>query len=577
MMPKMPKNMLKYLVLLAFALLIVAISSFWVSGPSFREKDVVFEIDGPTQVLAGEEVSYTLKYANNTRSTLHDIEITFFYPEDSTVILDGKVEQDHIEDIKIDQLAPGEKGEKEFRAFLVGERGNIKIAKASLSFKAGSLTSLFEKNINFSTTIVSTPIALTMVAPPSIVSGTLVQYILDYRNESDQDASDLVLEFDYPDDFVPRNFDPAPQSGNNRWLVKSLKQGGGGRISITGTLSGKEGESKVVSVKLKRKIGGEYVDYQKSSAATVISNPVLSLDVTVNNSNDYSASLGDRLAYTIKYSNNSNIVLSGMNLVVKFEGDMYDFSNLDTRGGLFDDAGKTITWNSSTIPVFGNFFPNTSGQVSFYITMKSFFPSSVSGTNNDRFIKLTAKLATPNVPTGFEGDELAVSSSIVTKIGTQPTLNELIYYDDPNFGSSGPLPLRVGEETAFTIHWQLSNPGNDAENVKLVARLPSGVMWNSLTKATDGLPTPTFNSNTYEVTWSLDRLPYGTGISTPKYEASFQVKIKPSSLQKGNTVNLIDAVRFTATDSFTKQDITINKGGLNTDNLVDRPREGAVQ
>ena len=57
----MTTRVLKYLVLLAFLLLIVAISSFWFSGPSFREGDVILEIDGPTQAVSGEEVVYKLK------------------------------------------------------------------------------------------------------------------------------------------------------------------------------------------------------------------------------------------------------------------------------------------------------------------------------------------------------------------------------------------------------------------------------------------------------------------------------------------------------------------------------------
>lgn len=573
----MNTRVLKYLVLLAFVLLIVAISSFWVSGPSFREKDVVVEIEGPTQVFAGEEATYKLKYANDTRSTLRDIDIVFFYPEGSTVLVDGRIEEDHVENIKIDELNSGEKGEKEFSAFLIGEKGNIKIIKATMTFRAGNLTSLFEKNITFSTTIVSTPISLTLVAPPSINSEATIQYILDYRNGSDEDAHDLILEFDYPDSFVPKNFEPAPERNNNTWLVKTLKKGSGGRITVAGVLKGKEGESKIVSVKLKRKVGGEYVDYQKASAVTIISNPILGLDVVVNNSTDYSTSLGDRLNYTVKYGNNSNIVLSGMNLSVKLEGDMFDFYNLDTRGGLFDDATKTITWNSSVISEFANFFPNTKGQIGFYISVRSSFPSAVPGSSHDRFVKVTARLSTPNVPTGFEGDELAVSSSLVTRIGTQPTLNQSAYYNDPDFGSFGPLPPRVGEETAFTIHWQLTNPGNDVEGVKVVGKLPAGVQWNNLTKANEGQPALSYNPNNREVSWELSRLPYGTGISSPKYEASFQVKIKPSSLEKGSDPALIDKIQFTGTDSFTKQSIIINKNGLDTNSLADRPREGTVQ
>ena len=84
----MSGKILKYLILLAFVLLIAAISSFWFSGPSFREKDVVFELDGPTQITSGEEVVYKLKYANETRSTLYDLEFDFLYPEGSVVLID---------------------------------------------------------------------------------------------------------------------------------------------------------------------------------------------------------------------------------------------------------------------------------------------------------------------------------------------------------------------------------------------------------------------------------------------------------------------------------------------------------
>src|SRR3989344_5792717 len=103
----MTNRVLKYLVLLAFGLLIVAISSFWFSGTSFKESDVVLELEGPTQVSSGEEVIYKLKYENKTRSTLHDLNFVFFYPEGSKVLTEGGIKEDHIEDFKIEELSPG--------------------------------------------------------------------------------------------------------------------------------------------------------------------------------------------------------------------------------------------------------------------------------------------------------------------------------------------------------------------------------------------------------------------------------------------------------------------------------------
>ena len=118
----MNSKILKYLILLAFILLIGAISSFWLSGPSFREKDVIFEIEGPTQIGAGEEVVYKLKYFNETRSTLHNLNLSFFYPEGSAVLVNGQIIEDYSEDFMVDELDVGEKGEKEFSAFSMSYR-----------------------------------------------------------------------------------------------------------------------------------------------------------------------------------------------------------------------------------------------------------------------------------------------------------------------------------------------------------------------------------------------------------------------------------------------------------------------
>lgn len=574
----MSSKVLKYLILLAIVLLIAAISSFWVSGPSFRDKDVAFELEGPTQVTAGDEVVYKIKYSNETRSTLSKLDLVFVYPEGSAVLsADGKITDGYSDDFTIDKLEPGEKGEKEFRAFLIGEKGSIKVAKATISFRSGTLSSVFEKNVSLSTTIINAPITLTLVAPPNVVSGAAIQYILDYRNITDEDTSDLILEFDYPDGFNFRQSDPKPDTGNNSWIIKSIKKGTGSRITISGILTGKEGESKVASVKLKRKISGDYIDYQKASAATVISNPVLGAEISVNSSMDYTASLGDRLQYVIKYSNNSNINFSGMNLSVKLEGDTFDFSTLDTRGGFYDDSSKTITWNPSIVSDFGNFTPGVKGQINFNIALKSSFPSLIPGASQDKFVKVSAKFGTMNVPSGFEGDEVAVSSALVTKVTTQPAFNQTVYYNDPNFGSTGPFPMKVGEETYFTVHWRLTNPGNDVENVQVVSKLPPGIEWANVTNTNNNLPSPTFNPNTNQVTWSLSKLPYGSGITSEKYEAMFRVKFKPLSSNKGNYIQLLESAQLTGMDNFTKESIMVNRNGVSSNELTDRPREGVVQ
>ncbi len=573
----LPNRVLKYLVLVAAILFVVAISSFWFSSSSFSEKDVTLSLDAPVQVSSGDEVTYKITYANATKTTLYNLNFLFFYPQDATILKDGNTIQGQTDSFKVDQLAPGQKGEKEFKVFLVGDKGNIKSAKVTLSFKSGSLQSSFEKSATIATTIVAMPIDLTLVSPPNATPGQAINYILDYRNQSSDDISDLLIQFSYPDGFSVQDSTPAPGQGNNVWSVPLLKKGSGSRISIQGTLDGKEGDSKSVEVQLKRKIGTTYIDYEKASSVTLISSPLMGLDVLVNESNNYSAYPGDDLRYTLKYSNNSNLNLSGLNLSVQLEGDMYDFSSLNTNGGFFDDSTKTILWNSSTMPDFINLSPGAKGQITFHITLNRTFPSGGSGSSRDRFVKATAKLSTPNVPPNSNAEELAVFASAITKIGTQPSISETAYYNDPAFGSFGPMPLQVGQETAFTVHWQIINPGNDIGGAVLSGKLPSGVFWMDQTSTDPGNQEPVFNPNTQQVSWSFPVVPYGVGIFTPKYEASFRIKIKPSSIQKGTEPYLLQGVQFTGTDNFTKQSIIINKKDMTTNDIFDMPRQGTVQ
>ena len=569
-------QLLKWLVLLALLLAIVSFLSFWFGSPSFSESGVKLDIEGSTQASVGDEVVYKLKYSNTTKLDLNNMSFKFFYPDNSVVLKDGVVARDLSETFTVGQLSPGQSAEKDFKAFLVGDRGNIKTAKAELSYRAGDLRTTFEKNTSFSTTIVSLPVSLTLSAPPNLVPGQVVNYMLDYRNESNDDIYDLKFEFDYPDGFSIQKSAPLPNTGNYVWIVPVLKKGNGGRISIVGTLNGKEGETKVISVALKRKIGDQYVNYEKAETSSVITNPLLGAEVLVNDSSDYSAFLGDDLNYIIKYSNNSNYNLIGVNLTIKLEGEMYDISSLDTKGGYYDNSNGTILWNASTVSDFANLAPNKKGQVSFRIKLKSSISSGVTGSKN-LFVRASARLSTPNVPVNVGGDEIFAESSLVSKICTTPTLKQTVYHNDPAFGSSGPLPLEVGKETSFTIHWQITNPGNDMNGVKIVGILPAGVNWKNIVSVGSGQLEPIFNKNTSEVSWNLGVLPQGIGVTGAKYEASFQVTVKPAINQKGSSVLLIKDSKLSGQDTFTKQSIIVSASDVSTDNLVDRPGEGTVQ
>jgi hypothetical protein len=574
----MGSKIFKFLLLILFLLLIVSIGSFFVdSRNSFSDKGVKIEIEGPDEASVGDEVIYKVKYENNTKVALHDLNFLFFYPDESVIVKDNEISKDLTERFSVDRLSPGESDETDFKAFLIGDRGDMRTAKVSLSFRAGTIKSSFEKSAELTTSIIDVPLVLTLVAPPNIVSGQSLTYILDYRNESGNDVSDLRFEFTYPEGFTPQSFSPQPiRKSDNMWEVSFLKDGGGSRISITGVLNGNEGDSKTVSVRLKRKIEGEYLDYERASSTTTISNPLLGTDILVNNAADFPAYLGNTLNYVIKYNNHSDFKLNGLNLTAKLEGDMFDLSSLNTKGGFFDSSTKTILWNSGTVSNFANLKSGQRGQVEFTINLKDQFPSGLPGSSRDRLVKVSTKLSTPNVPSELSVSEIAVSDSNVTKISSKPVFGQIVYFNDPILGQSGFLPPKAGEETTFTVHWQVINPGDDISNAKITATFPSNVTWAGNITVDAGKEAPSYDQSASEVTWDIGGLPYGIGILAPKYEASFQIKVRPNDSDIGKIIKLLQNIKFQGTDNFTKQSIMVSGDDIDTNSLFDRPNQGIV-
>lgn len=569
-------KLLRWFILLAIVLFIVSVVLLIFGKSSFSEKDVVLQLKGPEQAYSGDQATYTLTYQNRTNYTLYGLKFRFVFPPDSVVLRDGIPTDDLAETFEVDELAPDDSASREFTAFLVGDRGNIKEAKTTMTFNAGNLKPLFEKNVTAATPIVGLPVALTLSAPPTATSGQDIIYTLDYRNETAEDISNLTFELKTPDGFTVRRVSPESNAGRNIWNVPLLKRGSGARITIEGVLTGNERDVKNIDALVKRKVGEQLINYVKASSSTVISSPLLGVSIVANGSPDYTAVAGDTLRYVVNYRNSYNQGLVGLTLSVRLEGDMLDFATLHPEKGFFDGITKTIVWNAGALPEFASLAPGQAGTVNFDVKLKSTFPSTALGVRNF-FVKATAILSTPNVPSGLDLPEVVSQSNLITKISTQPTLTQLVYYNDPVFGMAGPLPMQTDTETVFTVHWQLANPGNDLNDATVKATLPPGVVWKNQVSAGTNQPLPVFDRNRSEVSWKLGLLAQGVGIYSPKYDGIFRVGVTPGINERGHSITLLKNIVMSGADSFTKRTIVVTASDAVTQVLVDRPNEGTVQ
>jgi hypothetical protein len=578
----MSNKVLKILILVAILLFIISAGFFWFGRPSFREKDVLLKLEGPLQVKAGDQVTYKLKYSNETKLPLYDVKLSFTYPSESIALKSNGTKAESSDDKEVTEsydigtVMSGSSEEKELDAILIGERGDIRTARAVMTFRAGSLTSPFEKTAAIGTTIMSLPVSLTLISPSNVIDGQNVNYLLDYKNESDQTIPELRVEFTYPEGFISQEYSPQPSEQKNIWILNDLKPGESGRITVLGVIYGKEGETKVLKVDLKRKLDGSYITYEKAVSSSLMANPLLSLDILVNGSRSFVANAGNTLKYTINFKNSSNLYLSGMTLSAKLDGTMFDLTTLDTRGGYYDSTNRTIVWSEGVIPFFSSFDPNTKGKAEFQIKLKKTFPSGYTGSNS-MFLKVTAKLSTPNVPPSIDASEIFTTANLVTNISTQPTLTQMAYYAEQGQEPMGPFPPQAGKETIYTVHWELSNPGNSMVPARISATLPDGASWKAVSTATANQAPPIYNRAGSEVIWNLPSLPAGTGGYSEKYEAVFRIGFIPSEAQKGKAPAILTNVKLTGTDSVTNQTIIINEDNITTDTISDQPDGGRVQ
>jgi hypothetical protein len=253
---------------------------------------------------------------------------------------------------------------------------------------------------------------------------------------------------------------------------------------------------------------------------------------------------------------------------------MYDVARLQTQQGFFDDATRTLVYDPAGVPDLGALVPGRTGRLSFSIPLKAGLSGSTIGGASSFFVKATARLSTSNVPSGIDGSEVFALDSVITKIGSQPTLTQSVLYD--NGAGSGPMPPVVGSETIFTLRWQLTNPGNDVRDAKVTATLPPGVSFKDASTATNGTP-PVYDRTRNTVSWIVGTLPFGTGNGTPRYEATFKISIKPSSNQQNTTIKLISGSTLSGTDGFTGQTVQSKPRDLNTNDVEGHLNEGVVQ
>jgi len=529
--------MRKLTIFIIILAVIVGIVGFYYYQRNVYSKEVMkLEILGPEETELLQEIEYVVKLKNNGNVSLEEPELIFDYPEyavptDYTSLRVVK---------KSEELGgaiyPGQEKTFTFKGRLMGKEGDAKEAKASLSYSPKNLRARYTSKTSFTTIIKKIPLNLEFDLPAKVESGKTFSLDLNYFSNIDFPISDLTIFVEYPSGF--EFVDSSPKSlEKTEWEIGLLNKTEGGRIQISGRLSGSVGEEKIFRAKMGSWQDGNFIVFRDISKGMSIIKPTLYITQEINGNPKIIANPGDLLHYEINFKNIGEEALNNLFLLVTLNGSAFDFSTTKTLDGDFTSGDNTIIWDWKRVSKLQFLHPQEEGKVEFWIKLKdSWDIKSLSETNPQ--ISSTIFLS-------------QVKETFTNKVNSKLVVSQKGYFNDEIFGNSGPLPPKVGQQTTYTISWQAKNYYNDMKDVKVKATLPNNVSLTGKIFPEDQNDNLTFDSQSREIIWNIGDLSAGQGILSGAASISFQISFWPDSSQIGQSPVLVNEARISGQDQFT--------------------------
>jgi hypothetical protein len=533
----------------ALFLLLMAGGLYYVffRGPTFFRRDVALSLSVPQTVRSGEDFELKVLIANNTPFPLKDGELALVFPEGALVEGEPRTKETRAVgalDVKAERRAV-------VSVRLLGPKDAAKSFSARFTYRPGTVASRFENTAETATTLTSAPIAFSLDLPKEAFPKSEARYVLKYENTAGVALPETAIRVEYPKDFSVTRTAPAPTQ-SAEWNLGQLKADASGVITIDGVFPDLELDQEFRAT-LGILADDQFIPYGEVAGVTHIIKPFLELDPTANGKESYPATPGERISYAVRWRNTGSVGLENIVIRARLVGAYFDLSSVSPRDGVFDGRTNEIAWTSRTVPALAIAGPNATDAVHFEVNIKSGILSVLS-QEKELSVSVIWTIETTTVPPEFHFKRIASEAKIETPISSRVELNALGFFAEPSstIANSGPIPPRVNETTTYTIHWTLKTFTNPVERIEVSAFLAPGVEFTGKTAVLKGdVPAPSFDSTTGEVTWNIDKLPFGVGAGTPAVEAAFQVALTPSLLQKNTSPLLVSDSRLIAVDGFT--------------------------
>lgn len=539
-LPSSPKksSMGKFLIAAVLsALVLIGAVSWYLFGfkkpaPEPVSNRVSLAIKGPEKLSSGNQTEYRIVYNNGEDADMTNVFLEVFYPQNFKF---KKAEPAAANTLgtrySLPVLKSGESNAITISGSLSGSTGEDKEIRAALHYKLSNFNSEFQVGSNFHTSILSPDLLLEITGPIEVTNGQDTTYTVAYNNVSGQDQENMAIELSYPEGFTFSSSNPPPSKDNRFWSLGKLKSGSTGKIEVTGSFSGDNGQEKTVTGNIGTIINSNFAPQVTASAGFRVAPSALSLVQTANPKEV--VRLGDTVTYTLAYRNNGFIGMTNVVISVTLQGAAFDLKQVRANNAII--TGNTITWKSATLKELSLISPNKSGTITFSVPLKSALSTNIKEQMMQSMASIYSDQVTKPVRSADVSLKLASNLDVVVTGEYE----------------SGALPMKVGQPTLFSVNFLLVNLSNDLTDVEVVAALPlPASTWKGVVIPESEKDNVTFDPNGSKIRWKPGNIAAFTGKFTPARMISFQLEVIPETSDQNNIITLLSDVQATGYDTY---------------------------
>jgi hypothetical protein len=527
-------------------------------------------VQGPTSVAGGDMVPLSIVIANKNPVSLENATLEIDFPAGTRSAQDVTKDYQRYSE-NVGTITSGMTLSRSVKAVLFGGQGTRVIIPVTLSYGTGGSNATFVKHTEYTLTISTAPLSVSLDSISETVSGKPFTITATVRSNATAPMSGVVLSSAFPNGYLLSSSSISPVGTN--FLLGTFLPGTEKKITFTGTLTGQNSDERVfrfiVGTAKSAQDTSLAVSYMTQTANVKIAAPFLAATLKVNGSSVETPVVapGTNVSVSVSWTNTLPVSVQNASIEVALGGATLNIGSVETQNGFYRSADRTIIFNRDTSPALGMLSPGAKGSGTFTFT------TLPTGTSQNASIVLSLSIAGEREGQSGVPEQVTASLSKTIKIASAISLSASSFYTSGPFSNSGPIPPKPNVPTTYSIVWNLMNGGNDIADGSVTATLPSYVTYTGLTSPADG--SISFNSSSRTVTWRIGDIPSG---SSP--QGAFQVSIIPSTSQSGSAPNLTSVPLFSGFDRFAQVQITTQGTAVSTDIKTDvgyMPGKGGVQ